>query len=358
MLTHCPPKVSALCLLGWLCASAVFASDARSMGAKGGEPEVSLILAKMRGAAGRLSSVQYQATAVLTRYKEGQEAGKIQTAFRFAAKERGKYRVDIDQKVTGAKAIPMRETEAFDGASYQAFTPRSETVERASQPPKQPLHPCAEVMPFLFVLGPSDRFDYPNLLNSPNWENLSRGASVKGRTRIRDHDCVVIELQRHVVDDDWRYTVSAAADLDYYPLQWNLKAPDRSASLEVLAHEVAATEEGRVVIPTRILTKDFTKSGELLATSETQIEPASLRVNQDIPDDLFTLDAGQARVAVDGDTGNVVRLEGDMLESSRRFLVPGVLAGILGLLGIVYLGRRLRRTAERRSSAVGPEKRS
>ncbi len=308
-------------------------------------PEVAFVLEAMRAGLLRLSSAQYHATEVFRRFEDGKATSTVRTDYQFERGSGGKYRVEIDLRSNDRGKNPVWEIEAFNGEHYQGFRPKSEVLERASQPPAQTLRPPAEVFPYLFILEPPSRFDHPTLLNSPNWEKLAESASLKGRKHVAGHDCIVLELHKHLMTENWVCTVYVAEQLGFYPLGFELRGPNSMATLEVVSHEVFASPEGPIVFPTHVIVKDSERKHRVSTECEITVDLETLRINQPIPDERFTLDERAAAVLIDGDTGQTHILRQRARDLSVNRAVPAytaalVLTAILASCYAIYALRR------------------
>lgn len=320
---------------------AVEAADANKQADSHGEDAVT-ILARMHAAAGRLKSLQYKSRQVMTQYKDAERASSTKTAMTFAIQEGGKYYVEIDLRTDRPGAVSVRQKEAFDGKFYRAFTPGADVLERTTQTPRSLPQPTPEILPYLFVLDPADQHpDYATLLSSANWETLATGASVQGRKKVGNHECDLLKISKTVIKETWTYTICVARDLDYYPLACEGTRRGLRASLEVKTHQVVETPDGPVVIPTHIQIQDFQEPSTLASVTVITVDPASLQVNQPIPDSLFTLEDSLPRIVVDGDTSRSVRKEKE--PPSRSYLPAIVMVNAVLILLIVVAVLRGRR---------------
>lgn len=321
--------------------------------------EVASILAAMRSAASRLTSVEFKSIAVLNQFQGDEVAETVTSTTRFAMKGT-KHRISVDTENTTGRS-PLHHVIAFDGEKHQLLTERAGVLELSSTPAEKPLHhPPPILIPYSFIFEAEDRPDFATLLNHSNWEDLASQARLGDRATIDGHECEVLTFTKKLGPMETMVTVHAAMGLDYFPLRMDLASEGMRSSVAVVAHEVVETQNGPVVVATQIRSHSRDAGDVTLQTIEVTIQPDTLQLNHEILDSFFTLQdparegalAGdladtRLRATIDGDTGEVVRHEPPIQRERRgagRVILIATSVVLLCALGaIVLLRRRIRR---------------
>lgn len=312
-------------------------------------PQVLAIFADMQTATRRLFSIQYESRSLSSDYKEGQLVRDTESVMKVALENEMYY---IDLKITDKKTNKMKvhDIVAYNSENYQMLVPHAGTLEWVAQQPKSPhLQPLPILAPYIFTLGEDDRLDYISVLNSQNWEELAPVTELGGRELIRDHDCQVLTIKRHMWGAEVVDRIYAAVDSDYLPIKVISETDGHRAILDVLTHREVETGQGSLFVPIEIDMKRYTETGELLEHTVTSIDPVTLEVNQDIPDELFTIPQENALILTNGNTGDVIDRRAStkagptLIDAGRNRLLGFLfLIGVILAASVILLRRRSR----------------
>jgi len=314
-------------------------------------PEVRAILAQMRLALDRLRSIQYDARVKRTQHTALRAPGEARAGRDPRDKSQGPEVVDFtmefalqgQQYFSRVRFKGMRSgksidsTAAFNGDKYQRLDESSHVLEVTSRSPKLPYLQMQPIMvPFLFTHRESDPLEYGVLLSASLWDELATRTTISGTDEVNGHPCQVLTLTRSVLNQPATVTVYAASELDYFPIRYVVAGSATCAEVDVTSLEEIESEDGRLVVPTRVVMTDYIGERELMATTEFFIEPATLRVNEEIPPEVFTIAKSRADVYYDADLQKATRLKrskepASLVERSR------FLRGLLGLSGLVFV---------------------
>ena len=194
---------------------------------------------------------------------------------------------------------------AFDLKKYQILDKRDLLLSVGSdQCDTSPFFNPPVLRPFFFVSTQGKTFDL--FRDSAIWDNLKKTATVGSNSTVGGRDCVMLDV---LTGPGLRYRVYCAKGLEYYPVRYEVYAPDGTKGTEctVTGLKEYETPEGTVVIPLVIEEAWLAPSGEKTVTYKWSIDEESLSVNEDIPDKVFTIPLSLAVSFEDrDDKGNTV----------------------------------------------------
>ena len=121
------------------------------------------------------------------------------------------------------------------------------------------------------------------------WDELKRRVRNVESSRVRDHDCVVMEFDYS--EKNLYSRIYFAKDLEYLPIKAEMfKGDMRLINHVVTRAEEVETPQGSVVVPMETFEKHWEPDfGNHMFTITHSIDKEKLAVNKDIPDEVFTI---------------------------------------------------------------------
>ncbi|MCM8803095.1 MAG: hypothetical protein NC827_07290 [Candidatus Omnitrophica bacterium] len=211
--------------------------------------------------------------------------------------------------------VPMgdgkgRYVSLYNGEKYQFLEIRNKSIlfvssnNLQSQNPYNGLNPL--LVPFMFVFQKGDAINIETLQKPDIWLRLTKEAVTTQNTEKFGHKGINIIFYKKT---DFRsgkeenYEVFFAEDLNYFPIYW--KGTDHLTmtftETKVLETKIFEKESGSIVIPIRIEVKAYFENGKLAQTSNVEIDINTLKINQPVRDEVFTIPISQVDRVYDAD---------------------------------------------------------
>lgn len=218
-------------------------------------------------------------------------------------KEGKKFRVET--ALDGTKVSPEKENsiisriKAFDLDKYQIFDKRSQWLAFMDHD----INPLAEinvplVRPYTYLfLG--EELSFKNIQDKAFWDKLKKQIKKIQKATVEGHDCIKTDV---ILPDRARLCLYWAVEFGYYPIKIQLSNVDGNKLVEITVKEVMKQEttNGPVFIPMVIEQTDWHETGGYkYGTSRHTIDSNSLSVNEDIPDEVFTIPLHMAKSITD-----------------------------------------------------------
>jgi hypothetical protein len=226
--------------------------------------------------------------------------------------ENDKFRIESD--VEGTKVHPKRkdsvnsEIVAFDMHKYQRFTKKDAYLRVQTKRINlltQMNYPLTKAYQFLFYQLRHEDRTFENIQRKEIWDNVKKQSKFIEDSIVEGYDCIATEISYPDIDRFAR--VYWAKELRYYPVKYELfdlkgkKIVDRTTK-QVLKYD---TPKGPVFISmVSVHTEWHSTAGHKLWTLTQTINKKSLTINEDIPDDIFTIPVHLARSYVNADDPN------------------------------------------------------
>ena len=219
-------------------------------------------------------------------------------------KEGKKFRVET--VLDGTKVSPEKENSiiseitAFDLNKYQIFDKRSQWLAFMDHD----INPLAEiniplVRPYLLLfLG--EELSFENIQDKAFWDRLKKQIKKIQKTTAEDYDCIQMDMT--LPGGAKLCQIYWAEEFGYYPIKVQLSDADGNKNVEITVKQVMKQEttKGPIFIPMVIEQMDWHETdGYKYGTSRHTIDSNSLSVNEDIPDEVFTIPLHMAKRITD-----------------------------------------------------------
>lgn len=238
--------------------------------------------------------------------KEGEVPDHLRArheAFQYQ-QEGAKFRVETGVDGTlDDQPDSIRHINAFDLNKYQHY--QKDNLWLRVQ--RRTINPAAEYnLPFLLpyrAMNLGREITISGLTEQATWDDLKKRVRQVQDTVVAERDCVMVELdysQRNVA-----CRVYFAKGSAYYPVKVQLiDTVSNESSFECVVDEVRRydTRHGPLDVPV-VLTQNFleAETGRELFSVRSSIDPKRFSINQDVPDEVFTIPLHMARVYEDDD---------------------------------------------------------
>jgi len=219
-------------------------------------------------------------------------------------KEGKKFRVETT--LDGTKVSPEKENSiisqitAFDLNKYQKFQKRSQWLafmDRDINPLGTINLPLIRPYIFLFL---GEELSFENIQDKAFWERLKKQIKKIQKATVEGHDCIQMDL---TLPGSARLChVYWAEEFGYYPIKVLLSNVDGNKLVEITVKEVKKQEttNGPIFIPMVMEQTDWPETGGYKGwTLRHTIDSNSLSVNEDIPDEVFTIPLHMAKRITD-----------------------------------------------------------
>lgn len=241
------------------------------------------------------------------------------TRARFAA-EGTKYFVQFSRASSVSGASNSEAVYAFDGEKNQRLlgdSGRLDVTTNAGTFEDQYVRTPAFLLPYAYISNyqPGGQATVKRLTNWDNWAEAAKTAQVLGETDLDGRRVVVVEVHvpRPGSQQKTTYRAYCAPDLDYYPVQYE-RLEDGLRSVRFKVGDVTAvgiTDGESVYINGSSFYEHWSPEppNNLVITTETKTDKSTLRVNQDIEDNMFKIPLSYATVLWDVDQKTAMRLK-------------------------------------------------
>lgn len=219
-------------------------------------------------------------------------------------KEGEKFRVDT--ALDGTKVSPEKEDSiiseiiAFDLNKYQIFQKRSQWLafmDHDINPLGGINFPLIRPYTYLFL---GEELSFENIQDKAFWDRLKKQTKKIQKATIEGHDCIQMDMtlpgRARLCQIYW------AEEFGYYPIKVLLSNVDGKKLVEITVKEVMKQEttNGPIFIPMVMEQMDWPETGEYKSwTLRHTIDSNSFSVNEDIPDEVFTIPLHMAKSITD-----------------------------------------------------------
>jgi thiol-disulfide isomerase/thioredoxin len=219
-------------------------------------------------------------------------------------KEGEKFRVDT--ALDGTKVSPDDKNSinsritAFDLDKYQRFDKRSrwlDFMDRDINPLEEGNLPL--IMPYRYLFLTS-RLSFKNIQDKAFWDRLKRDIKNTQKAMIEGQDCIRTDIS--FSDKARLCQIYWAKEFGFYPIKIQVSNLDGKKLVEITVKEVMKQEttNGPVFIPMVMEQMDWPETGGYKSwTWRHTIDSNSLSVNEDIPDEVFTIPLHMAKRITD-----------------------------------------------------------
>ncbi len=219
-------------------------------------------------------------------------------------KENEKFR--IETALDGTKVSTEQEKSlrcdiiAFDLNKYQRFDKRSlwlAFMDRKINPLEELNFPLTR--PYTFIFS-GEKLSFENIQSRSIWNRLKQRAIITGNTTVEGHDCIKMDIS--FPGKTYSSQVYWARELDYYPIKVQRLNLEGKKYVEIIVKEVTKrdTAEGPIFVPMIIeQTRWYQPAGHKKLIIKFTIDNNSLSVNEDIPDEVFTIPLNIAKTITD-----------------------------------------------------------
>ena len=219
-------------------------------------------------------------------------------------KENEKFR--IESALDGTKVSPeqekslIRSITAFDLKKYQRFdkiTLWLDFMDRKINPLGELNFPLTRPYTFLFS---GERLSFENIQSRAIWNRLKQRAIITGNTTVEGHDCIKMDII--FPGKTYSCQVYWARELGYYPIKVQRLNLEGKIYVEIIVKEVTKrdTEEGPIFVPIIMEQSQWDRTtGHNRLVLKFTIDVDSLSINEDIPDEVFTIPLHMAKRVTD-----------------------------------------------------------
>jgi hypothetical protein len=157
--------------------------------------------------------------------------------------------------------------------------------------------------PYRFLFLHQAEFSSAQLQDPATWNDLKTRVSRAEEANVGGHECVVMQID--CPDKNVSYKASFAKDLAYYPVSVQVfNQARKTLTTEVTVNEIQQyeTQNGLVVLPlvvTQVNSNEET--GKEMYRIKYSVDLKRLSINEDIPDEVFTIPLHMAREYEDAD---------------------------------------------------------
>lgn len=219
-------------------------------------------------------------------------------------KENDKFR--IDTALDGTKVSPEQKKSlicsitAFNLNKYQTFNKRTlwlAFLDREINPLEKINFPLTRPYTYLFL---GERPSFENIQSKAIWDSLKQRAIITGNTIVEDYDCIKMDII--FPGKAYSCQVYWARELEYYPIKVQLLNIDGKKLVEIIVKEVTKrdTAEGPIFVPMIMEQTEWHETdGHKMLVLKHTIDSNSLSINEDIPDEVFTIPLHMAKRVTD-----------------------------------------------------------
>jgi len=238
-----------------------------------------------------------------------------------------KYRIEtgIDGTLDN-RPNSWRTITAFDLKKTQFFRKDSLALrvqDKQSNPAEEYNLPF--LRPYRFLFLHQGQFSIPQLQDPATWKDLRTRVSGVEEANVGGRECVVMQID--CPDKNVSYKASFAKDLAYYPVSVQVfNQARKTLTTEVTVSEIRQyeTKNGSVVLPLVITQVDSEEeTGKELYSIKYSVDLKRLTINEDIPDEVFTIPLHMAREYEDADDNTKYYNADDIADRALTNLPPG-----------------------------------
>jgi len=285
----------------------------------------------------RIRSVQFRMTAECSDWDAEGAAEKLKYEVK-CYQQGGCFRVEatLTRASDQSRTKVVNLLSAYNGRHYQTFYPKSGVLALSSTA-RVPnayfvLNPL--VAPYVWLLSPGDQLSWSVVRDEQQWRKRLADARWAGRTSDGEHQFAVVEIPIKIalLKRPAICRVFFAEDLECFPLRWATSSDEGYAgSARVTAYAELQVDGEVAVVPLEIWTSDRLPDGSA-SEQHYVLDRDSLKLNEPIDAELFTISTARARVIRDLDKppSHVTRPKG-----ARRVAGGGTRRVLLGVIGAI-----------------------
>ncbi len=191
---------------------------------------------------------------------------------------------------------------AFNGERYQNY---EHTISTLSFSGKNRFpNPYGEenplLLPYVWMLADPGS-TWTDLRLTDTWLSRADDASLLAGEKLRSFECDVVLLPYRLVGQGAVLKVYLAKDLGHYPIrvEGSMSSTDSQFTLDVIEHLAVPTESSPVIVPIVIRLEE--RTGKQRNLLEWKVDLESVKINHEIPVELFTISPGIAKIVDDYD---------------------------------------------------------
>jgi cell division protein FtsL len=223
---------------------------------------------------------------------------------------------------------------AYNGSKFQWFMPGREALSFSNQSQHPGLYwlPNPVMLPYSWLAASKTNFS--DIKDKKLWSSRFKEAQHDGSRTVNGIACELVILPKEENQD--KAYVYFAKDLGYYPMKTKIIHGTSFMTVEVTQHTTLNTDDGVVVFPLSIVTKQVDDKGKEMVSVEWTILAPSIKINHRLDDDLFTISPAVAKTVTDYDKELQKRgVSDDVVPQSQgenKMLYVLIIAGILLIL--------------------------
>lgn len=215
-------------------------------------------------------------------------------------------REDIKPNRLGENSEPKVQpfhTWAYDGLRYQMLN-KDSSILKLTDEPNAVGSADTLLLPFEWLSAAlCEKADRETLLAAETWNEVFSRGKVVGVEEIRGQECLIAEFSQLCTKPTCVFRVFFLRDVSFYPVRYQRLINDTRticSALDVTSFKVHVVKDERIVMP---LTVRFEQTGadgvSWTGLIETNVDPNSVRLNEELDDSLFTIDRGLAKTVYD-----------------------------------------------------------
>jgi len=301
----------------------------------------------------RLHSIQFSATSRGV-YLDNRGEECIRTSqLRFVCNDL-KYRAEARIEDRCRHSV-VEMVSAFDGQRYQVFLPTTRTLGVSTAPhlPNASVDVNPLVLPYGWVHRPGRLIAWETIQNTDAWREAFADAVWVGTNKDKDNDRVFWLVDFAGLVPDTRNRVWFAEHLDFYPLRAEGLCADGNKfyTQEVAKYHWDPVQ--KIVVPLLIVTHhDLSLIQQPIEAPKRldtryEIDVASVRVNREIDQSVFTISPRQAAVVNDLDVIQRRFRPLGVRPISNLFRVILIIANVALIAGALFIWALRKRRARR-----------
>jgi thiol-disulfide isomerase/thioredoxin len=221
-------------------------------------------------------------------------------------KEGEKFRVE--SALDGTKVSPEQESSkiseiiTFDLNKYQILSKRSQWLafmDHDINPLEGINFPLIRPYTYLFL---GEELSFENIQDKAFWDKLKKQIKKIQKATIEGHDCIQMDMTLNLPYGARLCYIYWAEEFGYYPIKVILSNTNGNKLVEITVKQVIKqeTSNGYIFIPMVIEQMDWPETwGYKGWTLRHTIDSNSLSVNEDIPDEVFTIPLHMAKSITD-----------------------------------------------------------
>ena len=209
---------------------------------------------------------------------------------------------DLDRTSLPRKVPVSKVVAAYNGSRYQIFYDDIKTLTFSNNCrfPNPYWLPNPLILPYLWMMYPGS-MNWSDLKNQEVWIKKFSAANYEGETTENSVTSEVVSMPYGSQDSGMRVKIYFAKTLGYYPLKCLGYGSDGKQLLSVIVtkYKTIDCDGEKVVFPLVVTSTE--EDAHVTTIQEWRIEEGSIKVNQPIDEDVFTLSPAMAKFVDDFD---------------------------------------------------------